>query len=1129
MKQVVILEINREKIMKEAMNRFIDRLNFGQAYLLLGQNYLADAITKDYYKSVSNYLNITNTNADIYLELEEKSENVENILQWMQTEADYITLPEWGKYLAKVKWNGIITSSVEYFVEKMLRLEMRDVRPIYQFKKNLPYDFKSKQKLHISYLYGCLNQIDKGLRPPCSIFDFSTYSSNASILLNQIDREFLTPLGMLVIDGYDYSNDWLKEETLFAICHKLTKEQVYFFGFKKEYLKSKYIKKLVDEGIIIPISKSLISILKEAESEGLLNEYTGDLKTDDLVISIDNKRRVLPKKINEIVSRTCQVLDDFTFDFDDVSSEEEKDLFREFLYKSSIEPVWRAFYHGMNIVRTYEDEAFNIIIETLNRDTIFKKPIVLYGQSGTGKSVAMASLAYRIKVLKKYPVLYIDGENIDVHNTDIEEFCSWCDDINVAVFWDASTHGNGVGKYLELNDYLASKGKKAVIIGTSYNIDRDIRHKYIAKYIEAPVIIDSEKEINNFKENYEKYTNKKLDEVWTQKYDNNFLVALYRLLPNTNYNIRKGLLSEISVDMIELSEVVTLKEKNTPMMQLLQKSGIPVSSYEEKKESNKISIGKIIKMVSVIGQYGMAIPFDIMFRMLSGEISYLVGILLEKIDFLHVEMDMNGTISVFPRNSLEAKIVANSSMVQLSERVDLIKEIIGNVSEKELGFLVSLLKAIGPNGATDNNDFKEYYKDIAESVKELRLSDGVYNEGTILQEASYIREYFKESETKAQDVEALIKTQELLLEEIKYLEGKKDEFYYRNSYGQFLIELSSNIGAELLYFCELKGNVNKILDIYKKLDYYLELATIYSPDPYYPVDIWAWSINNVLKTGISEDKKIELVGKLVSVFEKILMENPEIVNREDYNSRIIKVDTFEREENITEQAFCRLIEMGSDSGIYLKARKLIYGLDLMQRINEEDIIKIDKAIEYLETDEFKQIVYGSKKCLFLLFRLYWLKSVKEPTFFVEKKILLLAKNEWENLYLLLLRIEELSEEVSIHIKYLIGICEFHLGKEDDSIRRFEEIRNDYRVGPRRPILYYIASSVDGQKGARNFQGQLKKIEKEKGRAKFYIPAIRRNIFYYNYEFVTKDIEENMEYDRIHIGFSFMGIRISDIQ
>ena len=58
----------------------------------------------------------------------------------------------------------------------------------------------------------------------------------------------------------------------------------------------------------------------------------------------------------------------------------------------------------------------------------------------------------------------------------IEEFCSWCDDVNVAVFWDASTHGNDVSKYFDLNDYLASKGKKAVIIGTSYNLGEDIRN-----------------------------------------------------------------------------------------------------------------------------------------------------------------------------------------------------------------------------------------------------------------------------------------------------------------------------------------------------------------------------------------------------------------------------------------------------------------------------------------------------------------------------------------------------------------------------------------------------------------------------------------------------------------------------
>ena len=58
-----------------------------------------------------------------------------------------------------------------------------------------------------------------------------------------------------------------------------------------------------------------------------------------------------------------------------------------------------------------------------------------HGQTGTGKSVALASLAYRIKIQKKYPVLFIDGKVTDMHREDIEEFCSWCDEVNVAVFW----------------------------------------------------------------------------------------------------------------------------------------------------------------------------------------------------------------------------------------------------------------------------------------------------------------------------------------------------------------------------------------------------------------------------------------------------------------------------------------------------------------------------------------------------------------------------------------------------------------------------------------------------------------------------------------------------------------------
>lgn len=1115
--------------MDERMRSFIERLNFGQPYLLLGQQYLAETITDKFYEVVSERLGSNKKDCNIFLELDELSNNVEDTLQWLQTEADYVTLPDWGKYLSKIQWNGIITTSVDYFVEKMLRLEMREIQPTYQYGKGLPYNFKSKQILHISYLYGCLNQSMDEIKPPCSIFDFSTYTANASLLLNQIDREFLSPMGMFVIDGYDYDKDWMKDDVLFAVCKKLAKEQVFYFGFKDEYLQSKYIEKLVKDGIIVPIKDSLISILEEAETAGLLENYVENINTNDLIISIAGERRVFPRKKLRNISRTCKVLDDFRFEFDAISSSEEKELFRDFLYRSSMEPVWEAFYYGMNIVREYENIAFNDIIGILNSDSLFKKPIILYGQTGTGKSVALASLAYRIKVQKKYPVLFIDGKTTEPHREDIEQFCSWCDDVNVAIFWDASTHGNDISKYFDLNNYLASKGKKAVIIGTSYNLDEDIRNSYNALYVEAPIDIVSRAEINNFKQNYEKFAGKNLDDMWTSKYDNNFLVALYRMLPGTNYSIRKGLLREIDVDTIELSELVTLEDKNTPMMALLQKCGIPISSDEEQKISNKVSIGKIIKIVSMIGQYGIAIPFDVIFRMLSGDVSYFVGSLLEKIDFLHVETDMNGNINVFPRSSLEAQIVANSSLVQISEQVEIIKEVVENITEKELNFLVTLLKAIGPNGTVGDGEFKSYYKDIAETVGELRNNCGIYNASTILQEASYIREYFKNSDEKECDIQVLIETQELLLRELNNIEGKKDDFTLRNSYGQLLIELSSNIGAELTFYCEIGSNLNRILGVYHKLECYLEEALIYSPDPYYPVDIWAWSASNVLRTDIANDEKTNIVGKLVSLFENVVAENPEIKYREDYNKRILMVDSFESDEKITDEAFERLLAIKSDSGIYLRARNKLRGIDITQKIANADIGRVKETIKYLETEKFQSVVTESTKCLSLLLKLYWLVMAKEPLFFVEKKVLPFDRETWEKLYFLLERIEELVEEVSPQNKYLKGVCEFHLGKVNDCFNHFEEIRNNYYFGARRPILYYIASKVDEGGKVRGFSGQLKKVEKEKGRAKFYIPTIRKTLFYYNYDFVSRDLEENIEYGGIHIGFSFMGIRISDIE
>lgn len=50
---------------------------------------------------------------------------------------------------------------------------------------------------------------------------------------------------------------------------------------------------------------------------------------------------------------------------------------------------------------------------------------------------------------------------------------------------------------------------------------------------------------------------------------------------------------------------------------------------KERRENCTVNIKNIIRIVSVIGQFGISIPFDIVFRMLEGEISYRVGVLLK--------------------------------------------------------------------------------------------------------------------------------------------------------------------------------------------------------------------------------------------------------------------------------------------------------------------------------------------------------------------------------------------------------------------------------------------------------------------------------------------------------------------
>ena len=99
-------------------------MNVGQPYLFLGQEFLKNEILTGLYKKISTKFNLFNDGtSNIYLELDGENRNVEECLSWIQTEVDYTSIPEYVRKIAHVKWNGVLTSSVEYFVETIFQLE----------------------------------------------------------------------------------------------------------------------------------------------------------------------------------------------------------------------------------------------------------------------------------------------------------------------------------------------------------------------------------------------------------------------------------------------------------------------------------------------------------------------------------------------------------------------------------------------------------------------------------------------------------------------------------------------------------------------------------------------------------------------------------------------------------------------------------------------------------------------------------------------------------------------------------------------------------------------------------------------------------------------------------------------
>lgn len=1117
-----------------ALNLY-DKFNKGIAFLLLGQEYLkyensTDPFLTDILKKFGhtsskqlNYNNIFET---------ELANSYEINLSWMQQRCDRYPTPLWLKEIATFPWNGLFTSAIDSIWQSAFKTDWRELQHIYE-EKYIPHDPRNRSKLHCTHLFGCVTRSEEAERPPLKKIDLIRRKPTAISLARRL-REYITPLGILAMEGYSV-NDWLTPADLFPILDELEEEQVHIFSVTDSLLEDEYISILIESKKVTPHMESLSEFFQKGVLSGRLKlDKKLTEKGNSKYLQLEDDVLEIPPNLWNQVSRSAIILDDSLFEAQaNLSKERVHQEFRAFLSDSGIRPIWSGYARGFAFKREFESELKEKAEKKLRSKDLQNHPIILHGQTGTGKSVSLGSLAYNVRKNLKNTVLFIERKPQRPLPADIEAFCKWSEDNGSSVcliIWDGMVDTE---QYYSLLNYLSSKGRKVVLVGSSYKLGSEEGDDKEGNFVSAPAILEESEKIRfkKFLENFD------LSLDIREKYnDPNFLVQLYRYLPVTHKTIRLGIEREVGRVEERLKTIInnkSVKPELTLIAEALLKAGV-INEEELINTEQTEFIGddsfnifqKLVGLIMVPAKFGIKIPLELLLRALGKEYITNFYDLINKFDLFRYYEDAIGNILVGARHTLEAQLVTQYRYGSAKVEVDfanlLLLEIKDNsfyFENTEIQFAFDLIRSMGPNGNL-RSYYEPYFKDIAETLKVLREQRGVQNPRIMLHEANLLRESIKRT-TSSNDSDKILQSAEEILDKALELVRVNSRDSSLKSY--IMVEMASISGSRLKQKMNPDADPRELISLFRKAQDQATRARVTDPDSFYPVDIAFWTTRDILKSNVlNETHKTEIEVDLLHLFEVLKPEDFSGEQQNQFYQRKLELGEILGKQALSEEAFDSLIKNGSKAGYYIKAIQLAgNSLFFDKPLTEAEIINVKKVFDYLS--KFHNIIRDDGKCLFLLFKSWWLKQTRTPMFYGERQTVGLKESDWHYCLKILMELSDTEEFINAsNIQFLRGIAAFHLNYIDNALEIFRDLERDseHYYSSRRIIRSYLASNWDGS--PREFTGTVKFASLDGKKGELYVDQLRRNINFIPHEFNKPDLQKG-ESLTFHIGFNFRGV------
>lgn len=845
-----------------------------------------------------------------------------------------------GSVVPEFQWSGVYTTETASDAGEPFRQEWRTISSVGAMSV---VSSRSQTDLQVNYLLGATHLPDDQ-KPATDVLEAADARHRAVQELARLASETVTPRGTVVLDSWS-PNSQLPSSDWVPALRALGPGQGHLFA-ADTWSDDAYVASLAKSGQLVLHTETLAEALASLAETGAvkLSDPVSAGRTARHVIAIGEGFAEIDIHTWNQIRRSARPVDLELLTPPIFSSGAARyQEFRAFAGATEGSPRWRGIIGGMNIERDFESALAKMASDLLHQRNL-PEPIVLSGQTATGKSVALANLSVSLARQGTFAVLHQSRRTVRPSFDDIDMYAAWAEEHGAAgtvLIWDGMVNP---GEYEALARQLRNRGRKVLVIGSAYLTRSDSSH-----VIEAPAELSTGESGRLLKllKTFGIDVNPPRAAL-----DSSFLAFLYYLLPDTESALRHGLASELRSAELGMQQLVrergsqpSASDRMTAMAAALHAAGITLDDkvldksddprpLAEQSFGERSPIQRVTTLVLVAGRHGVPVPIDLALRILGREGSQSIRDALLAFDIIREVDDDNGEYFLTARSPLEAELLAQHE-IPLEVEIEVVTEAIRSVrvmegyagGADEIQFVVSLLERIGPT--SDASRYRRYFLAIADALRDRREELGRPHPRLVLQESHFTRG-FVEWQQKAQQGSARERIATLehnrdLLEEV--LGDPQLRGLMRLS---LTVELASTLGA-IMYEIQADGEETSTGTLVSRLDDILRAvleARAIDPGNLYPVDVLAWSTRNAIQAGdLSLEERLDRLANAVATIESIDRTSVSEKQRAQLDRRSLELHQLlgdddavwthlrELESNADPAATYFLAKLESDSGI----------------------------------------------------------------------------------------------------------------------------------------------------------------------------------------------------------------------